>query len=50
MIPLPLLFAGESCGDAQLSAFPEPIDFGGEVLGKEWGLKHQQGFVVLVGG
>jgi hypothetical protein len=47
---LPFLLAGQPLGDAELSAFPEPIDFRGEVLGEQGGLKHQQGFVVLVGG
>ena len=49
-IPLSLLLALQPLGDAELSAFPESVDFGGEVLGKEWGVEDQQGFVVLVGG
>jgi hypothetical protein len=30
---LPFLLAGQPLGDAELSAFPEPIDLRGEVLG-----------------
>ena len=49
-IPLPLLFAGESCGDPEFRPLPEPVDLSGEVLGEQGGVEDQQGFVVLVGG
>jgi hypothetical protein len=49
-VPLPFLLALQPLGDAQFSPFPEAVDFGGEVLGKQGGIEHQQGFVVLVGG
>ena len=49
-IPLPLLFAGESCGDPEFRTLPESVVLSGEVLSKEWGVEVQQGFVVLVGG
>ena len=49
-VALSFLLAGQSFGDAELSPFPEPIDFSGEVLGEHGGVKDQQGFVVLMGG
>jgi len=49
-IPLPLLLACQSWGDPEFRPLPESVDLGGEVLSKEWGVNHQQGFVVLMGG
>ena len=44
-----LEFALQAGGDAELGPLPEPVDFGGEVGGELGGVKHQQGFVVLMG-